>query len=94
MPRAWSRRSVLVALGVASATALTGCGVRLEDHARSLPFAPEHKPAPDERTLLAAYVADKAVYECVYEARNRPTWLSIPMAALSQPTGQPTERTR
>jgi maltokinase len=40
----------------------------------------------DEETLLAAYVADKAVYECVYEARNRPTWLSIPMAALSQPT--------
>jgi maltokinase len=48
----------------------------------------------DEQTLLAAYVADKAVYECVYEARNRPTWLSIPMAALSQPTGQPTEGTR
>jgi maltokinase len=37
----------------------------------------------DEQTLLAAYVADKAVYECVYEARNRPTWLSIPMAALT-----------
>ena len=39
---------------------------------------------PDEQTLLAAYVADKAVYECVYEARNRPTWLSIPMAAFGQ----------
>jgi len=38
----------------------------------------------DEQTLLAAYVADKAVYECVYEARNRPSWLPIPMAALSQ----------
>ena len=37
--------------------------------------------------LLAAYVADKAVYECVYEARNRPTWLAIPMAALSQILG-------
>ena len=52
----------------------------------------------DEQTLLSAYVADKAVYECVYEARNRPTWLSIPMAALNQPmgqpTGQPTEGTR
>jgi maltokinase len=36
----------------------------------------------DEQALLAAYVADKAVYECVYEARNRPTWLPIPMAAL------------
>jgi maltokinase len=38
----------------------------------------------DEHTLLAAYVADKAVYECVYEARNRPTWLSIPLAGLGQ----------
>ena len=37
----------------------------------------------DEQTLLAAYDADKAVYEGVYEARNRPTWLAIPMAALS-----------
>jgi maltokinase len=38
----------------------------------------------DEQTLLAAYVADKAVYECVYEARNRPSWVSIPLAALTQ----------
>jgi maltokinase len=42
-----------------------------------------HVLTADEQTLLTAYVADKAVYECVYEARNRPTWLSIPMAALS-----------
>jgi maltokinase len=41
----------------------------------------------EEQTLLAAYVADKAVYECVYEARNRPSWLAIPMAALSQSPG-------
>jgi maltokinase len=40
----------------------------------------------DEHTLLAAYVADKAVYECVYEARNRPAWLPIPLAALGQAT--------
>jgi maltokinase len=38
----------------------------------------------DEHTLLTAYVADKAVYECVYEARNRPSWLAIPLAALDQ----------
>ena len=32
----------------------------------------------DEQTLLDAYVADKAVYETVYEARNRPTWVADP----------------
>ncbi len=53
-----------------------------------------HDLSEDEQTLLAAYVADKAVYECVYEARNRPTWLSIPIAALSQLPGLTPEGNR
>jgi maltokinase len=38
----------------------------------------------EARAIVDAFEVDKALYETVYEARNRPTWLAIPVAALQR----------
>jgi maltokinase len=40
-----------------------------------------------DQALLRAFEVDKAVYEVMYESRNRPSWLSVPMSAVRRLAG-------
>lgn len=60
-----------------------GAAWAAEARAAFLPaYAGEPGSAPLDDILLRALVLDKAVYETVYEARNRPDWLPIPLTGI------------
>ncbi len=50
------------------------------DKAGKLPFAPGD--GKERRTLLDAFLLQKALYEIVYELNNRPDWVPIPLRGL------------
>lgn len=45
-------------------------------------------PTADETALLAAFEADKAVYEVIYERRNRPHLIHVPIDSLNRLAGE------
>lgn len=55
---------------------------------------PDPRADADAAALLAALELDKALYEIVYETRNRPDWVGIPVAALTRLCTPHESRTR
>ena len=57
--------------------------VRPEDTGKRDAFLAGYGDGADA-DVLAAYVLDKAVYEVLYELRNRPDWVGIPLRAIQE----------
>ena len=66
-----------------SPRARTWCAVNQREFARGYTAAGGIDPGLHP-VAMRAFEADKAVYEALYEARHRPDWLPIPLAAIER----------
>lgn len=48
------------------------------------PRGADHPVSADQMVVLDAFELDKALYEVVYEERNRPGWVTIPLTAVDR----------
>ena len=73
-----------VVLGVETNAPLLDAVLASEEFASGRYAAAGGLNPAENSVLLRAMLLDKAVYEVVYEARNRPTWVPIPLESIAE----------
>jgi maltose alpha-D-glucosyltransferase/alpha-amylase len=63
----------------------SAAGVFLREYLDAVEGAPFHAQTREEvRVVLQTFLLDKALYEIAYEANNRPDWMPIPVAGVTE----------